>query len=216
VAVNAHLDHLVVGASSLESGAASLERFLGVPLSPGGRHARMGTHNRLLRLGADSYLEVIAIDPDGPGPERPRWFGLDEPESQALDDGPRLLHWVAQVESTATAPPEVDLGPWEAFQRGSLSWRLTVSADGRLPLEGVVPSLIVWDGADHPSRHLAEAGCVLHSLRLVHPGADEVNRFLTALGLPFQCGAGPTAEIIAEVRTPGGVRVLRSTEAIPG
>ena len=34
------------------------------PLESGGRHPHMGTHNRLLSLGPDLYLEVIAVDPD--------------------------------------------------------------------------------------------------------------------------------------------------------
>ena len=39
----------------------------------------MGTHNRVLGMAGGMYLEVIAIDPDAAAPERPRWFGLDEP-----------------------------------------------------------------------------------------------------------------------------------------
>ena len=59
--MSAWVDHLAVAASSLD--ASTLERVLGVPLAGGGKHDRMGTHNRLLRLGSDAYLELIAIDP---------------------------------------------------------------------------------------------------------------------------------------------------------
>lgn len=62
----AAVDHLVVAAAGLDAGTAWLEAHLGVPLAPGGRHAAMGTHNRLLRLGPRLYLELIAIDPDAP------------------------------------------------------------------------------------------------------------------------------------------------------
>jgi hypothetical protein len=58
------LDHLVVAARTLEEGAAWVTGRLGVSMAPGGKHALMGTHNRLLSLGARAYLEVIAIDPD--------------------------------------------------------------------------------------------------------------------------------------------------------
>jgi hypothetical protein len=47
--MSAWVDHLAVAASSLD--ASTLERVLGVPLAGGGKHDRMGTHNRLLRLG---------------------------------------------------------------------------------------------------------------------------------------------------------------------
>jgi catechol 2,3-dioxygenase-like lactoylglutathione lyase family enzyme len=70
-------DHLVLAARDLDAGAAWLESLLGVKLAQGGKHARMGTHNRLLGLGDNFYLELIAIDPDAVAPGRPRWFGLD-------------------------------------------------------------------------------------------------------------------------------------------
>ena len=56
------LDHLAVSAATLEEGAGWIGERLGVAVEGGGRHAEMGTHNRLLSLG-DLYLEVIAVDP---------------------------------------------------------------------------------------------------------------------------------------------------------
>ncbi len=75
------LDHLAIVAPTLEEGVAYVEKTLGVPMAAGGKHPEMGTHNRLLRLGDDIYLEVIAVDPEAPRPERPRWFGLDDSEA---------------------------------------------------------------------------------------------------------------------------------------
>ena len=77
-------DHLIIGAHTLEQGAAYIEELLGVKPQAGGRHAAMGTHNMLLRLGARAYLEIIAIDPAGETPQRPRWFGLDDPNTFSL------------------------------------------------------------------------------------------------------------------------------------
>ena len=62
------LDHLVMGAASLQQAAAWCERELGVTPLAGGRHALMGTHNCLLALASPeaprAYLEFIAIDPE--------------------------------------------------------------------------------------------------------------------------------------------------------
>jgi Glyoxalase-like domain len=91
------IDHLVMGAATLDAAVRWCEQALGCTPAPGGSHALMGTHNRLLSLGGTTYLEFIAIDPDAPAPSpHRRWFGLDDPATQArLAQGPALLHWVA-------------------------------------------------------------------------------------------------------------------------
>ncbi len=209
------LDHLVVSADALETGSPILERALDAPLVGGGKHVRMGTHNRLLRLGADAYLEVIAVDPEATRPGHPRWFALDEPATHALvANGPRLVHWVARVESTVLPQLPFDVGVWESFQRGDLSWKLTVRGDGALPADGVVPSLICWSGAAHPSGRLPDAGVTLEALELEHPRAVDVQRQLELLGLPFRCAAAPIPRLTAHLRTPAGPRTFHSTEPI--
>uniref|UniRef100_UPI0039B8CB19 VOC family protein n=1 Tax=Albidovulum sp. TaxID=1872424 RepID=UPI0039B8CB19 len=87
--MKAAFDHLAVSAASLDYGARVVEAALGIGLESGGKHPFMGTHNRLLSLGPGEYLEVIAIDPEAPGPERPRWFRLD-----TFTGPPRLTNWV--------------------------------------------------------------------------------------------------------------------------
>lgn len=65
------IDHLVVAAVDLAGGARWIEERLGVALDAGGRHEVFGTHNRVLSLGPERYLEVIAVDPEAPPPARP-------------------------------------------------------------------------------------------------------------------------------------------------
>ena len=86
------IDHLVVTAPTLASGIQYVEQSLGCKMQPGGQHSRMGTHNAILKIGADCYLEVISIDPDAEPPQRKRWFELDTllPETR-----PRLATWVS-------------------------------------------------------------------------------------------------------------------------
>ena len=84
------IDHLIVAATTLEEGAQFVQKALGVAPQPGGKHERMGTHNCLLKLGPELYLEIIAIDPEGKTPSQPRWFDLDSPGMRAeLQAGPR-------------------------------------------------------------------------------------------------------------------------------
>lgn len=218
------IDHLVVAAASLEAGASWLEERLGVALSPGGEHARMGTHNRLLRLGPRLYLEVIAVNPAAPPPRRPRWFGLDSPEVAArIRERPRLIHWVAStgdIASASAACPE-HLGEILEMSRGDFSWRISVPADGRLPGDGrsipltagLVPSLIQWDTPSHPAERLPDAGCSLLKLEGFHPEPQRIGRALAALGLAgtlalYPVEAGETPTLVAYIRTPGGLREI--------
>ena len=62
------IDHLVVTACSREAGSAWIAERLGVAPRLGGEHAKMGTHNALVRLGETIYLEVIAVNPDAARP----------------------------------------------------------------------------------------------------------------------------------------------------
>ena len=102
------IDHIVVAAPDLDSGARH-RQAAGRGAARGGAHPRMGTHNRVLGMAGGMYLEVIAIDPDAAAPERPRWFGLDEPAMrERLRGGPFLAHWAARV-----ALPD-DLSAWQA------------------------------------------------------------------------------------------------------
>lgn len=207
--MKAEIDHLVVAAADLDSGAAWLEARLGVPLAPGGRHAAMGTHNRLLKLGPRLYLELIAIDPAAPAPGRPRWFGLDDPVlRERLAERPRLIHWVARGEDIAAAGAEIlDMA------RGDFRWRIGVPADGRLPGAGLLPSLIQWLSTTHPADRLPEAGCALMKLEGFHPEPARIRGALAALGLeevlaPYAAEAGEAPGLAAYLRTPGGLREL--------
>ena len=55
----AEMDHLVLGAETLEAGAAFVEQRLGVRPSPGGRHEGVGTHNVLLGHLSSALLRLM-------------------------------------------------------------------------------------------------------------------------------------------------------------
>lgn len=159
------LDHLVVGAATLAEGMAWSERVLGVTPQPGGKHALMGTHNRLVNISGPRhprcYLEIIAIDPDAPPPGRARWFDLDLPAlRERLAQGPALIHWVARVPNLDAAlaywrGEGVDAGEPTEASRGNLRWRIALRADGRRLRREALPVLIEWVDA-HPTDSLPD------------------------------------------------------------
>ncbi|MGD9831732.1 MAG: VOC family protein [Piscinibacter sp.] len=201
------VDHLVIGAASLEQGAAWCAATLGVLPGPGGKHALMGTHNLLMAIGAEafprSYLEIIAIDPQAPPPGRRRWFDLDDPALRAtLAAAPRLIHWVARCEDVAAecaalAGAGIDRG--EVLQaerdtpRGTLRWQIAVRPDGQRLFGGALPTLIEW-GEVHPAGSLPACGVRLESLavgtlpdaaaRRLPPGVSTSDAFAATLATP--------------------------------
>lgn len=210
------LDHLVVAASELDAGTAWLEDRLGVPLAPGGKHAAMGTHNRLLKLGPRLYLELIAVDPAAAAPAHRRWFGLDDPAlREKIAVRPRLIHWVVRCEDIVTASAACTEPPGESLDlsRGDFRWRITVPADGHLPGDGLIPSLIQWLSPVHPADGLPERGCALMKLEGFHP---EPKRIRSALVLPglnealavYPAEAGEASHLVAYLRVPSGLREI--------
>ena len=207
------IDHLVVAASSLPVGIDWVASRLGVRAQPGGRHVAMGTHNALLGLGARLYLEVMAIDPEGTAPARPRWFDLDEPRMRArLAEGPALIHWAARthdIETDATRS-RIDHGAIVPMRRGDLEWCLTVPGDGHLPGAGLVPTLIEWPDRQHPTDALEDSGVRLVALAGEHPEPAPLRGALAALGLSetLKITYGRSPRLAAMLRTPRGVVTL--------
>ncbi|MBQ2648544.1 VOC family protein [Achromobacter dolens] len=220
------LDHLVVAAADLDSGTRHVADLLGIAPTGGGAHPRMGTHNRVLGMAGGLYLEVIAIDPDAPAPQRPRWFGLDQPAMRArLAEGPFLAHWAARVEAPA------DLSAWQArhpdriapaipMTRGDLRWRLTVPDDGSLPAwreagatagDGLLPTLIQWDVDAYPGVSLPRQPLTLVALAGTHPRAALLRQGLAWLGadalIAIEQADGPP-RLQAAIETDRGIRIL--------
>lgn len=214
----ARVDHLVVAASSLEQGVAWAEATLGVVPGPGGEHPLMGTHNRLLRVATvdypRAYLEIIAVQP-GARPQRSRrWFDLDDEtvRDTLSRDGPRLLHFVANVPDVRAAVAALDkLGVERGdavpasrmTARGLLEWQITVRDDGQRLWEGTLPTLIEW-GQAHPAAGMGESGVTLQALCAYRPEPGPLRDAYEAIGLQgVHVKQGPP-QLCAVLDTPRG------------
>ncbi|MFZ2649687.1 MAG: VOC family protein [Burkholderiaceae bacterium] len=214
------LDHVVIAARKLDEGVAWCEATLGVTPGAGGQHHFMGTHNRLLCIASAqfprSYLEVIAIDPQGAKPARPRWFDLDSTTARAaLETGPKLWHWVARTNDIDAACKSMrafgaDCGEVVQAQRatahGMLRWRITIRPDGQRLCGGALPTLIEWTGA-HPVDTMAPSGAQLRGVSL-NGLPDGVKRCL-----PAGVDTAGTAPMKIELSTPLGQVGLRADPA---
>jgi hypothetical protein len=210
-------DHLVVTASSLEVGCEWVASALGVEPGPGGQHPRMGTHNRLLRLGDAGFLEVITVDPGASPPGRPRWFGLDDPDAVAT---PRLATWAVRTTGLSAWPADlVDaLGAVESMSRGQREWLITIPPDGVMPLHGLAPAVIEWRSPPTSAAFdLPARGCRLARLQLRHPEPGRLRDLLAALGAAASVDIAPTEPgraigLTAWIETPSGMRRLGGHE----
>jgi hypothetical protein len=208
------LDHIAIIAPSLEAGAAHVREQLGVMVQPGGEHPEMGTHNLLLRLSDEVFLEVIAANPDAERPARPRWFGLDDAEAvrSAWDDGRRLRGWVAQtrdLDSILSRHGDL-LGRKIRVSRGDRSWFFAVRPDGSLPAEGVAPSAMDWEVRGNPAPAMRNLGARLISFQIEHPDPDAVKALYANLGVinAPEVRKGAEFRYRALIETPGGVKEL--------
>jgi len=205
------LDHLTVIAPSLQQGLDHVRGCLDLDIPDGVSHPTMGTHNRRLRLGETTYLEVIAVDPSAAAPSGPRWFGFERPDAVRADweAGVRLRAWVARCDDIAAIVDRHRALFGEAV-RIDREARFSLLADGRLPKDGALPSLIDRGNRPLPTARMPDVGVRLREVILAHPHAAEIRALYGDLGI----GHAPTVDpgdalrYRATIATPSGLRLL--------
>ena len=203
------IDHLVFAVPDLDRGVALIEERLGVRAAPGGRHVGRGTHNALLSLGAATYLEIIAPDPEQTDHTLPLPFGLED------GGAARLVTWAAKAPDIERRCQAARAAGYEGrvlkmsreLPGGSrLDWSLTFPPPALGG--GVAPFLIRWEPGPHPSE-TSPPGCELMELRGEHPNPESLRALLDALGVDLPVSEGPGPALIATIRSPNGVVELR-------
>jgi Glyoxalase-like domain len=202
------IDHLVYAAPDLQAAVADVAERFGVRARIGGRHVGRGTRNALLALGPQTYLEIIAPDPEQPEPAVPRPFGLD-----SADRG-RLVRWAVACDDIDAAvagarghgydPGDVVDGHRAEPAGTVLRWRMT---SGEMA-DGLAPFLISWGDTEHPARS-APRGLTLEAFRIEHPDPPSLLAALTALGANAEIKPAAAAALVARLSGPNGSMVLR-------
>lgn len=192
------IDHLIFAAPTLETGNDIIKEKLGVRPVFGGRHLGYGTHNALLKIGPQTYLEVIAPDPAQGVSGRSLWMGLHDVQQ------PGLIWWAAKGKL-----------PESVLEARALGWKLGPVKDGSRVLEngntlrwkltdpfrrqenGVLPFLIDWDSGPHPADNLADSGIQLVDFQLLHPEPERIASYLAAVApdIPVTHAATPSLRI---------------------
>jgi catechol 2,3-dioxygenase-like lactoylglutathione lyase family enzyme len=231
MALPADIDHLVFTCADLDAGIAWAERTFGVRPVRGGSHPQWGTHNALMSLGRERYLELLAPDPNAPSAGRANvagraLFGMGAGASAGAADGaaheawlkaaPRLTTWMLHSRTidpllTAALHAGVDLGRVTAGSRmradgTEISWEIAIPP--ARPLDGCVPWLIDWGWSAHPSI-AAPQGARLDWMEVVHPDPERVRRALDAVNCrSLDVRQGSVPGIVVGVACPHGVVVV--------
>ena len=182
--MSGRIDHIVIGADNLISGTRILENKLNTKFISGGEHKIMGTHNNLLKLQKEIYLEVIANNPNIESIPHSRWFSLDKLETkEKIKKSPRSLCWMLAVDNIEDVVNNCGYHPGEILQlsRGDLKWKVTVPSDGSLIDNGVLPFLIEWPKNIHPSKNLTNSRIKLNNINLFHPKVNNTKNIINNL-----------------------------------
>lgn len=199
------LDHIIYASPDLERAMKEVSVLTGVQPVPGGSHHGRGTRNALLSLGPETYIEILAPDPDQPAEALAR-------AAERIPATSRIINWAAKCDDleaalAAAGKSGLNLGRIESMSRRlpsgeRLEWRLT---RGDPPGDGLVPFLIDWGSAPHPAPG-APAGCSLRFFRAEHPDPARVREYLALLGVEdaIEVAEGPSPRIVAGLLTPNG------------
>lgn len=203
------IDHLVYACANLERGMDEIEQLLGVRPVPGGRHSDFGTHNALLSLGPETYLEVIARDPDSMVTAYSALADLPEDQKSCLKTWVLRTQNIVQLASTANAAGIVigaaQSGSRDAPDGSKISWQLT--DHNAMPMDGAIPFLISWGDTQHPASVVPRGGSLL-DLTIEHPEPDHVHEALSVLGVDLEVSQADKFKLLASIRTSHGIRVL--------
>lgn len=202
----AKLDHIMYATADLHQGIADITALTGVAPAVGGAHPGMGTHNALLCLGEDQYLEIIAPDP--------------EQDHEANIASELITHGGSGIRSWAVATDNI-LKMRELCQTHGLEPQPIIDMNRTTP-EGVrldwqlfflnnrrqLPFFIDWKGSQHPAQTTPQ-GCSLDNFTVSLPDATNYRSIMDALGVDITVEVG-SPSLTAELRTPNGLVTLES------
>jgi hypothetical protein len=175
------IDHVIYATADLDAAAARVEAELGVAAVGGGRHERLGTHNRIVPLGG-GYLELLAV------------ADADEAAGSALGTavqariaaaGDGLMAWAVAVNAVEPVAARLDTAI-STISRSGLSAYLTGVAEAMA--DPFLPFFIARDpGVPDPAAGGAAGGIAWVE---VAGDAARLERWLSGAELPVRVVPG--------------------------
>jgi len=197
------IDHLVYAVPDLEKAVESLEKNYGITAVMGGQHLNQGTHNALVKIGEQSYLEIIAADPQNPNSPDSRWMGVD------LIDGPQMTRWCVRsnkieedTQVIKSFKPELgEIIEGERLTKDDQLLKWTMSFPMARPVVELMPFLVDWSNSSvHPTDNL-EQQCELKALKVHYTPYGKIRDLMKVwkLKIKIMPARKPKLEAVFEV-----------------
>jgi hypothetical protein len=194
-----NIDHIILGINNLDRGIAQFKELTGVEPVFGGIHPYSFTHNALVALDGETYIEIMAPRPDAE--EVPDYFrNLDKLTP---------IDWAVRTRNTEQTKEKLNAVGFitaeskdgsRAKSDGSI---LTWTTFG-IEKQKDFPFFIEWGaGTVHPSAS-SPAGCSLKSFHINTPDVEAMNKLNTVLPLGATTSKGNKTQLQVTLETPKG------------
>lgn len=204
----AEIDHILWAAPDLDAGSRLFAALTSVEPARGGTHPGFGTRNSLAALGDDTYLEIIAPDPEQ------SLAGNRGGEIAALQH-PGLLTFAIRTTDLAAMRAVAERAGLSADAPFSmrrtrpdgitLAWSVLHLRHAQLG--PAIPFAIDWGTSPHPAR-TAPRGCRLKSFVALQPEPSPLAEIYRAIGVEVEIKRAARAGLVAVLDTPKGEAVL--------
>ncbi len=166
------LDHVILAVPDLDAAALRFEEEHRLPSIPGGRHAGLGTENRIVPLG-EAYIELLGVV--DPAQARGNPFGTWLLERVA--DGEAWVGWAVRTDDLDAVCDRLGLEPGSMSRSRpdgyDLRWRVAGLEEARA--DPSRPFFISWEVPDDelPGRAGGETHAAGARIAAVAVGGDE-------------------------------------------
>lgn len=208
------LDHLMWEELTLEAGETRFADATGIKPAFGGKHPRSGTHNSLLSLGHEMYLEVISLDPDHPKT-------AELLESASPDFVPKLIAFGVKAADLNHVERLVAKSNLEVTQRHDVArqspsgevWTWKTLVVGGHTFGNCLPFFNRSQNALHTSE-ASPKGCELLEFTVGHPDSETLSRLYQEMEIGVPVIQTKHPHLRATLRTPRGLVELNSEDGL--
>lgn len=204
-----NIDHIVYAVANLELSIEKFKKATGLEVYAGGEHPDWGTHNAIVRIGEQTYLEFLAKKKTGQPVHNQTWMGLD------FLDGDKITRWalaskdveqdVKYLQKYKQELATIVIGSRAIDEHKMLNWLMTTV----LPSPEVEPApfLIDWKKSEHPTSAIPQ-NCSIKSFIIEHAESEVLKKLLEKLQCPIEIYPSHTTQLKLVLDTPKGEIVI--------